>query len=60
MVYSQLNNAGCFLPVSDKFTGSIENQIAEFVSGNLRIAVRRIFEETKHGGLGLFRVEDFL
>jgi hypothetical protein len=60
MLYSQLNYLGCFLPLSSPFQEGIEKLIGGFVVGNLKMSQGRIFESTKMGGLGLFRVSTFL
>jgi hypothetical protein len=60
MLCSQLNYMGCFLPVSYKFVTDSENQIADFVKGNINISSKKIFENPASGGLGLFKVADFL
>jgi hypothetical protein len=37
-----------------------ERQISTYTKGNLRIADRRIFTKINNGGLGLFKINDFL
>jgi exonuclease III len=60
MFYSQINYMGSILPVPDDTCNQIEDVIHNFVSGNLRIAKNRSFLPVANGGLGLFRVADFL
>jgi Reverse transcriptase (RNA-dependent DNA polymerase) len=60
MMYSQLNYLGCFLPVSANLINTAENLIVNYVSGNLKIAEKRVFDSLEQGGLGLFRIKPFL
>jgi Reverse transcriptase (RNA-dependent DNA polymerase) len=60
MLYSQLNYAGCFLPLSEDFYARTEQLIGTYVSDRLKIASKRLFLKPECGGLGLFRVKDFL
>jgi hypothetical protein len=60
MLYSQLNYLGCFLELERTIYDNWENQIYRYVAGNLKIGKQRVFQSTDLGGLGLFKVEDFL
>ncbi len=60
MMYSQLNYLGCFLPISKEKATKLGNIIETFVTGNLRIAKKRLYLSPEQGGLGLFDVLDFL
>jgi exonuclease III len=60
MFYSQLNYIGSLLPVSDQLCDGLEDIIYRYVNGNLRIAKNRVFLPVKLGGLGLFKVKEFL
>jgi exonuclease III len=60
MLLSQINYLGCFLPLPEIVITEIEQKIANFVSGNLRIAYDRIFLNISLGGLGLFKLNKFL
>jgi hypothetical protein len=60
MLYSQLNYLGCFLPFSKEITTNWEKMIFNYVAGNLKIGQQRVFSPVSMGGLGLFRIEDFL
>ena len=59
-MYSQLNYLGCFLPISREKATELGNIIETFVTGNLRIAKKRLYLSPEQGGLGLFDVLDFL
>jgi hypothetical protein len=60
MLYSQINYLGCFLPVSEILTTNFSTIIERFACGKLSIARARIYKPVCMGGLGLFRVGDFL
>jgi hypothetical protein len=60
MMYSQLNYLGCFIPISKNSSDMIGNQIETFVTGNIRIAKKRLYSSPENGGLGLFNITDFL
>jgi hypothetical protein len=60
MMYSQLNYLGCFIPISKNFADLIGDQIETFVTGNLRIAKKRLYISPESGGLGLFDITNFL
>jgi hypothetical protein len=60
MLYSQVNYLGCFLPFSPESMADWETLISQFVAGNLRIGIQRIFSPVEIGGLGLFRIGKFL
>jgi hypothetical protein len=60
MLYSQVNYLGCFLPFPMETLADWELLISQFVAGNLRIGIQRIFSPVEIGGLGLFRLEKFL
>jgi hypothetical protein len=54
MMYSQLNYAGCFLPIDDEILSEIEQKIVNYVTGETKTSREKIFAPTKEGGLGLF------
>jgi hypothetical protein len=60
MLYSQLNYLGCFLPFPKEDMANWEKMIFNYVAGNLKIGQQRVFSPVDTGGLGLFRIEDFL
>jgi exonuclease III len=60
MLYSQINYLGNFLLIPEYIIQEIEQKIANFVSGNLRIAYDRIFLNISLGGLGMFKIKQFL
>jgi hypothetical protein len=60
MLYSQVNYLGCFLPFSPESMADWETLISQFVAGNIRIGIQRIFSPVEIGGLGLFRICKFL
>jgi hypothetical protein len=60
MLYSQINYLGCFLPINSRIMGEYELIIEHFVKGRLSIAKTRIYKPICMGGLGLFKIEDFL
>jgi hypothetical protein len=60
MLYSQINYLGCFLPVSNQFITNYENIIERFVCGKMSVSKARIYKPVCMGGLGLFRIANFL
>jgi hypothetical protein len=60
MMYSQVNYNGCFLPIDNEMLTNIEEQIIKYVVGKGKMARDRVFKSTEEGGLGLFRLTDFL
>jgi exonuclease III len=60
MLYSQVNYLGCFLRMDPEVETAIESKIKNYVKANLRIAENRIFLPVEQGGLGLFRIHEFL
>jgi hypothetical protein len=60
MLYSQINYLGCFLKLSDEIMDTVKTSIANYVGTGIRMAERRIFEPKSNGGLGLFRIREFL
>jgi len=59
-MYSQVNYLGCFMPISDLGIERISLIIEKFVRGNLKIGRKKFYDEVKNGGLGLFKIRDFL
>ena len=59
-LYSQINYLGCFLPIGDADKKQMSTLIENFVSGNLRIAKRRLYAKKGDGGLDLFELDDYL
>jgi hypothetical protein len=59
-MYSQVNYIGCFLPLGDKGLNDISFELERFVKGKLHIGKQRIYDDVKNGGLGLFKISDFL
>jgi len=59
-MYSQVSYLGCFLPMGEKCLGDISTEIERFVKGKLQIGRQRIYDPVEMGGLGLFKVNDFL
>ena len=60
MMYSQINYLGCILPLTAIETQQLSLLIENFVKGNLNIARKRLFMRTEEGGLGLFKLNEFL
>jgi hypothetical protein len=60
MLYSQINYLGCFLQIPEEFLDRISELIETYVSGNLRIAKKRLYTTPKNGGLGLFEINTYL
>jgi hypothetical protein len=60
MLYSQINYLGSILPFDKYQTQSWESLIHNYTSGNLRTSYKRTFLPVALGGLGLFKVDDFL
>jgi hypothetical protein len=59
-MYSQVNYLGCFLPKDAIFYETVENLIEDFVLGKLNIAKKRRYLSPEQGGIGLFKVREFL
>jgi hypothetical protein len=59
-MYSQINYLGCFMPIEKATENSIAREIEKFVRGKLKIGVQKFYDEEKNGGLGLFKISDFL
>jgi hypothetical protein len=60
MMYSQINYLGCFLPVSENFIRVAENLIESFILGKLNVAKTRRYLSREEGGMGLFKIREFL
>jgi hypothetical protein len=60
MLYSQVNYLGSFLSFNKNILSEWEQLIHTFVSGNLNISIKRTFQSIEVGGLGLFKMNDFL
>jgi hypothetical protein len=60
MLYSQINYLGCFLEFPTELMDNISDLIESYVSGNLRIAKKRLYTSPKNGGIGLFEIETYL
>jgi hypothetical protein len=60
MLYSQINYLGCFLPVNNQLITQFESIIERFVCGKMSISKMRLYKPVCMGGLGLFRIPDFL
>ena len=59
-MYSQINYLGCFLPFTNVVLQSFSLEIEKFVRGNLQIGKNKIYAPLEHGGLGLFKINEFL
>jgi hypothetical protein len=59
-LYSQVNYLGCFLKIPNNYIQIMEEIILNFVTGNLKIAKKRIYLKPEEGGLGLFHLKEFL
>ncbi len=59
-LYSQINYLGCFLPFTKTEMDKMALEIELFVKGNLKIGKNKFYETKENGGLGLFKIEDFL
>jgi hypothetical protein len=60
MLYSQINYLGCFLPINNQLISQFENIIERFVCGKMSVSKARLYKPVCMGGLGLFRISDFL
>ena len=60
MMYSQINYLGCILPLAAMEIQTLSIMIENFVKGNLNISRKRLLLSCKEGGLGLFKLRDFL
>jgi len=59
-VYSQINYLGCFMPINQQCCNDISREIERYVRGNLKIGTQKIYDGIENGGLGLFKLKDFL
>jgi len=59
-MYSQINYLGCFLPLSDEVIKEMSTVIEKFVRGKLHIGIQKLYDAPMDGGLGLFKVKEFL
>jgi len=59
-LFSQINYLGCFMPFSDRHVEIMSRDIEKFVKGKLQIGLQKIYDDKKIGGLGLFKIKDFL
>jgi Reverse transcriptase (RNA-dependent DNA polymerase) len=60
MLYSQLNYLGCFLRFPSNVIDQTELLIKNYVKTGTKISEKRIFEPVCNGGLGLFKIKEFL
>ena len=60
MMYSQINYLGCILPFNIIQLQRLSLLIEDFVRGNLNISKKRMTMTCEEGGLGLFKISDFL
>ena len=60
MMYSQINYLGCILPLDIVQLQRLSLLIEDFVRGNLNISKKRMTMSCEEGGLGLFKLNDFL
>jgi len=59
-LYSQINYLGCFLPFELEKITTMELEIEKFVRGKLKIGRQRFYDTVGNGGLGLFKIKNFL
>jgi len=57
---SQLGYIGCFLPIPDESLKITQSIIDNFIRKNENIATEKIYRSPEQGGLGFFRLKDFL
>jgi Reverse transcriptase (RNA-dependent DNA polymerase) len=57
---SQINYLGCILHISDELLNDIQQLINNFVRKNLRISEERMHADPGKGGLGMFKLNEFL
>ena len=60
MMYSHINYLGCILPLDAIQIQRLSILIEDFVRGNLIISRKRMVMTCEEGGLGLFKLCDFL
>jgi hypothetical protein len=60
LLVSLLNYLGCFLMPSRNVLKRIQNSINDFTVGKLNVARNRITLPLESGGLGMFKLDDFL
>jgi len=59
-MYSQINYLGCIVPLGQNFERNASQEIEKYVKGNLKIGRQKFYEPIMYGGLGLFKISDFL
>jgi len=59
-LYSQINYLGSFLPFSDDVMRGMSLMIENFVRGNLKIGKKKFYDGIEAGGLGLFKLNEYL
>ena len=60
LLFSQINFLGCIIMPTEVQVTSMQNLIDEFVTKNLNVSKSRIYISTKNGGLGCFKIKEFL
>jgi hypothetical protein len=60
MLYSQINYLGSFIDFGSQLYARWEDMITRYVKGKLNIARDRFFLPLSSGGLGLFKIRNFL
>ena len=60
LLISQINFLGCFKMPTEAQLNIMQNLIDEFVIGRLIVSKSRIYLSIENGGLGCFKIRDFL
>jgi hypothetical protein len=55
-----INYATCIITPDSNWLDKMENIFANFVIGTMNISKDRLFKEAGHGGVGLFKLSDFI
>jgi hypothetical protein len=60
LLVSLINHLGCFLMPKPATLSALQKSLDDFALSNLRVARGRVTLPTENGGLGLFKLDEFL
>ena len=59
-IYSQIAYYATFITFNNNFFREIEDLITVFINSDRRVGDKKCFKSTKTGGLGLFKIQDYI
>jgi len=59
-IYSQIAYYAPFITFSNNFFNEIEDLITDFINSDRKVGGKKCFKSTKTGGLGLFKIQDYI